>query len=209
MGQAIKSISGRRLSFATAGSWRVSGLETKQADDVHSKCIVAIAKERNRDEFAALFQHFAPRVKGYLVRTGASASLAEELAQETMLTVWRKAEQFDPARASASTWLFTIARNLRIDAARRTRDPSAFAAEIEPEAPEEPFVAVARRQSQAVIREALKQLPAEQREVLSLSFFEDRPHSEIAATLKIPLGTVKSRVRLAVSKLRELVEGRT
>jgi RNA polymerase sigma-70 factor (ECF subfamily) len=209
MGQAAKAIVRSTPPRPAAGAWRVSVSETRTADDAHSKGIVAIAQRHDRAAFAALFSHFAPRVKSYLMRTGTSASLAEEVAQETMLTVWRKAEQFDPARASASTWVFTIARNLRIDAARRTRDPASIAAEIEPEAVEEPFAAVARRQSQVMIREALKQLPAEQREVLALSFFEDRPHSEIAATLKIPLGTVKSRVRLAVSKLRELVEGRT
>lgn len=187
----------------------MSGSRTEEVDDPHSICIVAIARTRARPEFAALFAHFAPRVKAYLARTGTPSSLAEELAQETMLTVWRKAELFDPARASAATWVFTIARNLRIDAARRTRDPQAIAHEIEPEAVEQPFATLARRQSQALIRDALKQLPPEQREVLSLSFFEDRPQSEIATTLQIPLGTVKSRVRLAVSKLRELVEGRT
>ncbi|MBI1210696.1 MAG: sigma-70 family RNA polymerase sigma factor [Alphaproteobacteria bacterium] len=209
MGQAAGAISRWRTPRSAAGAWRVSAPEASSADDVHSKCIIAIARDRDRDGFAALFSHFAPRVKAYLMRTGSAPSLAEELAQETMLSVWRKAELFDPARASAATWVFTIARNLRIDAARRVRDPASLAGEIEPEAPEEPFAAVARRQSQALIREALKQLPAEQREVLALSFFEDRPHSEIATKLKIPLGTVKSRVRLAVSKLRELVEGRT
>lgn len=177
--------------------------------DVHARHISDVATSRDRASFAALFAYFAPRVKSYLMRLGTPPVLAEELAQETMLSVWRKAELFDADRASASTWIFTIARNLRIDAARRFRDPNAFAAEIEPDAPEEPFAIVARHQSQTVVRDALKQLPAEQRQVLTLSFFEDRPHSEIAAALGIPLGTVKSRVRLAISKLRELVEGVT
>jgi RNA polymerase sigma-70 factor, ECF subfamily len=177
--------------------------------DVHAQHISDIATSRDRDSFAALFAHFAPRVKSYLMRVGTPASLAEELAQETMLSVWRKAELFDADRASASTWIFTIARNLRIDAARRTRNPMMLVGEIEPDAPEEPFAIVARQQSQTVVRDALKQLPAEQRQVLTLSFFEECPHSEIATKLGIPLGTVKSRVRLAISKLRELVEGVT
>ena len=209
MGCAAKAIERSVPPHPADGYWRVSVSETRTVDDAHSKNIVAIAERQDRAAFAALFSHFAPRVKAYLMRTATPASLAEEVAQETMINVWRKAEQFDPARASASTWVFTIARNLRIDAARRTRDPATIASEIEPEPIEEPFATVARRQSQALIREALKQLPAEQRAVLTLSFFEDRPHSEIAATLNIPLGTVKSRVRIAVSKLRELVEGRT
>lgn len=175
--------------------------------DVHARHISDVAASRDRASFAALFEYFAPRVKSYLMRVGTPAALAEELAQETMLSVWRKAALFDADRASASTWIFTIARNLRIDAARRMRDPMIIASEIEPDAPEEPFAIVARQQSQTVVRDALQRLPAEQRQVLTLSFFEERPHSEIATMLGIPLGTVKSRVRLAISKLRELVEG--
>jgi len=193
-------------------AWRVTsrvGDVTADGPDVHARHISDVAASRDRASFAALFEHFAPRVKSYLMRVGTPAALAEELAQETMLSVWRKAALFDADRASASTWIFTIARNLRIDAARRTRDPMTIASEIEPDAPEEPFAIVARQQSQTVIRDALQRLPAEQRQVLALSFFEERPHSEIATKLGIPLGTVKSRVRLAISKLRELVEGVT
>jgi RNA polymerase sigma-70 factor (ECF subfamily) len=206
-------IDGRmELGPVAARVWRVtSRTEDRAADgpDVHARHIADVAASHDRASFAALFAHFAPRVKSYLMRVGTPASLAEELAQETMLSVWRKAALFDADRASASTWIFTIARNLRIDAARRTRDPMALAGEIEPDAPEEPFAIVARQQSQTIVRDALKRLPAEQRQVLALSFFEERPHSEIATTLGIPLGTVKSRVRLAISKLRELVEGGT
>lgn len=189
------------LAFAEReGRWEI-------ALDMHSQYIGDIATSCDRGSFAVLFEYFAPRVKSYLMRVGSSAVLAEELAQETMLSVWRKAALFDADRASASTWIFTIARNLRIDAGRRTRNPMTLVGEIEPDAPEEPFAIVARRQSQTIVRDALKQLPAEQRQVLALSFFEERSHSEIAGTLGIPLGTVKSRVRLAISKLREQLEG--
>lgn len=201
---------GRRPLAARA--WRVTSHNPDTSagmPDIHAQHISEIAVSRDRASFAALFEHFAPRVKSYLIRVGTSAGLAEELAQETMLSVWRKAALFDADRASASTWIFTIARNLRIDAARRTRNPMTLVGEIEPDAPEEPFAIVARQQSQTVVREALKRLPPEQRQVLALSFFEERPHSEIATALGIPLGTVKSRVRLGISKLRELVEGVT
>jgi RNA polymerase sigma-70 factor, ECF subfamily len=200
------------LGPLTARAWRVTSRTEDRAEDrpdVHARHIADVAASHDRASFSALFEHFAPRVKSYLMRVGTPAALAEELAQETMLSVWRKAALFDADRASASTWIFTIARNLRIDAARRMRDPRTIASEIEPDAPEEPFAIVARQQSQTVVRDALKRLPAEQRQVLTLSFFEERPHSEIATTLGIPLGTVKSRVRLAISKLRELVEGGT
>jgi RNA polymerase sigma-70 factor, ECF subfamily len=178
------------------------------APDLHSEHILAIAASRDRGSFTAIFSHFAPRVKAYLVRGGTPPALAEELTQEALLSVWRKAEQFDPKRASASTWIFTIARNLRIDAARRARNPTSLVPAMDtPDPPEEPFAIVAREQSQAVMRSALERLGVEQREVIRLSFFDSRSHSEIAEQLGIPLGTVKSRVRLAISKLRELVEG--
>jgi len=168
--------------------------------------IEAIAARGDRGAFAALFGHFAPRVKSYMLRLGADPRLADELAQETLLAVWRKAAAFDPAKAAPSTWIFTIARNLRIDAARRARrvepadDPS-DAADAEP-APDEALVAA---QSETRVRQALASLPLEQAEVVRLSFFSDKPHSEIAAELRLPLGTVKSRLRLAMRRLRDLL----
>jgi RNA polymerase sigma-70 factor (ECF subfamily) len=171
-----------------------------------AEMIAAIAARADRSAFAALFGHFAPRVKSYMLRLGAPPPLAEELAQETLLAVWRKAGAFDAARAAPSTWIFTIARNLRIDAARRERrgapvnDPSDT-----PAADRMPDVALASTQSEGRIRQALGKLPHEQAEVVRLSFFSDKPHSEIAAELKLPLGTVKSRLRLAMARLRELL----
>jgi len=168
--------------------------------------IGAIAARADRAAFAALFDHFAPRVKSYMPRLGAEPQVAEELAQETLLTVWRKAAAFDRAKAAPSTWIFTIARNLRIDAARRGRksepleDPS-----DEPDAEPTPDAAVAAIQAEGRVRTALSALPPEQAEVVRLSFFSDKPHSEIAAELKLPLGTVKSRMRLAMGRLRDLL----
>jgi RNA polymerase sigma-70 factor (ECF subfamily) len=168
--------------------------------------IGAIAAHADRDAFAALFGHFAPRVKSYMLRLGAEPQLAEELAQETLLTVWRRAAAFDRAKSAPSTWIFTIARNLRIDAVRRSRggeladDPSDA-----PEAAPLPDAALAAAQSQVRIRTALGELPPEQAEVVRLSFFSDQPHSEIAEALHLPLGTVKSRLRLAMGRLRELL----
>jgi len=171
-----------------------------------AEMIRAIAVRGDKAAFAGLFGHFAPRVKSYMMRLGAPPEQAEELAQETLLSVWRKAAAFDPARAAPSTWIFTIARNLRIDASRRDRraepvdDPSEA-----PLAEPTPDALVASAQSQARIRDALLGLPPEQAEVVRLSFFSDKPHSEIAAALALPLGTVKSRLRLAVGRLRELL----
>ena len=179
--------------------------------DVWSARIVAIAARQDRQAFAELFDHFAPRVKAFMRRNGATDSQAEEIAQEAMLAVWRKAPLFDPSAASAATWIFTVARNLRIDAIRREKRGGAIrveAVEAEYEVDDQPGadVRMASAQDDARVREALKALPGEQLEVIRLSFFEEKAHSEIAESLRIPLGTVKSRVRLAMKRMRAILE---
>lgn len=167
----------------------------------------AVAESSDRTAFIALFSHFAPRVKAYLLRLGLPAPRAEELAQETMLLVWRKAANFDPETAGVSAWVFTIARNLRIDAARRDRLPAAdvdLLQDVSPPAPAD--VLLATEQHAMRLRLAIAQLPSEQVDVLRLSFFDDRPHAEIERVLGIPLGTVKSRLRLAMARLRILLD---
>jgi RNA polymerase sigma factor (sigma-70 family) len=171
--------------------------------------VVAIAERADRDAFAALFRHFAPRVKSYLLRMGTGAESAEELAQETLLTVWRRAAAFDPAKAAASTWIFTIARNLRIDRARREGraipgdDPSDLVCQNLPDQ------VLGATQDQARIARALDQLPRDQARVIIMAFFSDKPHSEIAGELGLPLGTVKSRLRLAMARLRAALDDPT
>jgi RNA polymerase sigma-70 factor (ECF subfamily) len=171
-----------------------------------SGCIVAIAQARDKQQFALLFSYFAPRLKGFFARLGVSAGIAEDLAQDVMLTVWNKADRFDPALASASTWIFTIARNLRVDAARRERDVRWLPGDDDVAGEPRPDDQLMSAERESRLREALKSLPADQARVIRLSFFEDRAQSEIAAVLNIPLGTVKSRVRLAMNRLRALVE---
>lgn len=170
--------------------------------------LVAVASG-DRGAFRALFESFAPRVKSYLMRLGAVSAIAEDLAQDAMVQVWRKAGTYDPARARASTWIFVIARNAWIDRLRRERVELAYQAarDPEPEAMEAPDDAVARAQTEAQVAAALGVLSEEQKQVIRLSFFEDKPHSEIAETLALPLGTVKSRLRLALMKLRAHWEG--
>ena len=161
-----------------------------------------VAEAKDRAAFAALFDHFAPRIKSYLMRLGAPPSQAEDLAQEAMLSLWRKAHLFDPSKASAATWLFTIARNLRIDAIRREKrpelDPQDFQPEAEPDADEVMTLAA----DEGRLRAALKTLPPDQAAVIEQSFFADKPHSQIASEQGIPLGTVKSRLRLAMARLK-------
>jgi RNA polymerase sigma factor (sigma-70 family) len=168
-----------------------------------------IALVQDRAAFERLFAHFAPRIKSYLMRGGATAQQAEDLAQEAMLTVWRKAALFDPARAAAATWIFTIARNLRIDLIRRERHPGFDPADpglMPGEATLADADVEALQDSQAV-QTAMRTLPPDQADVIALFFFSDKPHSEIAAELGIPLGTVKSRLRLAMTRLRAQLGG--
>jgi RNA polymerase sigma-70 factor (ECF subfamily) len=178
--------------------------QANPAPDDHAALIAAIAHRRDRAAFAALFRYFAPRVKAWMMRGGADATAAEEMAQETMLAVWQKAALFDPARAGASTWIFTIARNQRIDALRRERHPSTLMtdAPADEASPIQADRLMVLAEQEARIRVALTALPAEQADVIRKAFFEDKVHAEIEKELGIPLGTVKSRLRLAMIRLR-------
>lgn len=170
--------------------------------------IEAIALRADKAAFAQLFRIFAPKIKGYLVKLGAG-SQAEELAQEVMLTVWRKAATFDRKQASVSTWLFTIARNRRIDAIRKERRPELDPEDpmLVPDAPPAPDVQLLARDREGRVAEAIKTLPPEQSELLRQAFFLAKSHSEIAAEMNLPLGTVKSRLRLAFGRMRKVLEG--
>jgi RNA polymerase sigma-70 factor (ECF subfamily) len=172
--------------------------------DADAASLRAIATDRDRAAFVALFGRYGPRLKAWFRRGGCAPEQAEELAQETMLSVWRRAETFDPARAGAATWIFTIARNQRIDALRQSRRHETVLDDLTllPPDPMPADTAYAIAQREQVLREALATLPAEQAEVIRLSFFEHRPHAEIERSLGIPLGTVKSRLRLAMTRLR-------
>lgn len=173
--------------------------------------IAAIATRQDRTAFAALFGFYAPRIKGFLVRTGTGAEVAEEIAQETMLLVWRKAALFDASRARVSTWIYTIARNLRIDWIRHERVATAEVIYdlLRSADPVRPDDMLASAESDDNVRAAMKELPSEQMTVVQLSFFEDKAHGDIARILGIPLGTVKSRLRLALAKLRERLDERS
>lgn len=169
--------------------------------------ITAIAARQDRAAFASLFAFYAPRLKTLLMRTGASADVAEETAQETLLAVWRKATYFDPGRASASAWVYAIARNLRIDRLRhdnRTKFRALYET-VEIEEPERPDSALNAAERANRVQSALLQIPEQQLRVVQLSFFDERSHGDIAKELNLPLGTVKSRLRLALDRLRHLL----
>jgi len=166
--------------------------------------LVAVATTQDRAAFSELFAYYAPRVKSYLMRLGSDGAQAEEIAQDVMVTVWRKANLFDRRQASVSTWIFRIARNRRIDVFRRTKKPNLDPEEtmLLPSGVAAPDAGVDAMETETRVRNAMNELPEEQLQLLKLSFYEGLSHSEIAEKLKVPLGTVKSRIRLAFSKMK-------
>ncbi|MFI4965741.1 MAG: sigma-70 family RNA polymerase sigma factor [Caulobacterales bacterium] len=183
-------------------------IDSAPSDDAARRAadwLVAIARDRDRGSFILLFTRYAPKVKGYLLRHGVREPFAEELTQETFLAIWRKAGQFDPARASAGAWIYAIARNRWIDALRREDRPDEqLLADLRQEiaTPEDDLKA---HEDELRLRAAIEALPRGQAEVLRLSFFEGLPHPEIADRMRLPLGTVKSRIRLATAHLRRML----
>ena len=170
--------------------------------------LVRVGRERDRDAFAELFAHFAPRIKSFLLKLGTDMSLAEEMAQEAMIMVWRRAETYDPAQSGAGTWIFTIARNKRIDRLRRENRPLPDMTDpsLAKDEPERGDLAVQRIQDEEKIRAALKNLPEEQAKMLFAAYYEEKSHREISDESGVPLGTVKSRIRLALNRLRAHLE---
>ena len=167
-----------------------------------AELIWKVETQKDVSAFEELFTHFAPRVKAFLMKSGADPQMSEECSQEVMATVWRKAHLFDPSRASASTWIFTIARNKKIDAIRKQNRPE----------PEQPFSeedyepdqesTIELQQETERLATALGELPEKQRVLVEKAYLGELSHSEIAEITGLPLGTIKSRIRLALEKLR-------
>lgn len=165
-----------------------------------------IRDHQDQSAFAEVFQYFAPRVKAFLMRSGADATLAEECTQEVMATLWHKAHLFDPSRASVATWVFTIARNRKIDALRKQRRPEPEDLEWGPEEEPDQEDVLSLQQESEQLGRAIAALPAKQRELIEKAYFGDLSHSEIAEQTGLPLGTIKSRIRLALDRLRHAMK---
>lgn len=188
-----------------------AGIDTTgKRDDEWSVCLQLVAETKDREAFAKLFGHFAPLIKAFAMNGSAlAAANAEELVQEVMIKVWQKATAFNPHKAAASTWIYTIARNCRTDMYRRLQkfDTPISADDIWPEAEsDELFAAVQQKRDATRIRDMLQELPHEQCQILMKVYMEGKSHSEVAEELDLPLGTVKSRVRLAMKKLQLMAE---
>ena len=180
-----------------------SALAVNGSETDWTALVFRVRDHQDRAAFAALFRHFAPRIKGFLMKSGAGATVAEECAQDVMATLWQKAYQFDPARASVATWVYTIARNRRIDMLRKSLRVEPEDLNWGPEAePDQAEIYEAQQETQRLGR-ALAVLPDKQRALIERAYYGDLSHSEIAAETGLPLGTIKSRIRLALDRLRQ------
>ncbi|GAB5414021.1 MAG: hypothetical protein Cons2KO_16240 [Congregibacter sp.] len=195
--------SGAKAAGPQNTAWTVP---TGRRTDEWSECLVLIAEKQDRAAYTRLFRHFAPLIKAFALSGSAlSATHADELVQEVMLKIWQKAGAFNPEKAAASTWVYTIARNCRTDMFRRLQkfDTPLAAEDFTPDqGDEEPFMQLQNRRSADRIREMMGKLPADQTQILAKVYMEGKSHAEAAAELDLPLGTVKSRVRLAVQKMQ-------
>lgn len=172
------------------------------------RLLLRVGSDRDRFAFKKLYEHFAPRLKSFLLRIGSDMSAAEEICQESMIMVWRRAETFNPDSAGASTWIFTIARNKRIDKLRKDNrplpdlnDPSFFQIPVD-----KSDDILQRVEEEKKIKNALKNLPPEQAKLILSAYYEEKSHRKIADETNLPLGTVKSRIRLAINRLRTQLE---
>lgn len=177
----------------------------KKDETYWAECVLRV-RAADKEAFEELFRHFAPRVKAFLIKSGADAILAEECAQDVMATLWQKSQLFDPSRASVATWVFTIARNRRIDMLRKQRRPEPDELTWGPEPEPDGAEVMEVQQEGERLAEALAQLPEKQRDLIQRAYFGDLSHSEIADETGLPLGTIKSRIRLALERLRHAMK---
>ena len=178
------------------------------SNDHLSSCLQDIAENQSKDAFKIIFKYFAPRLKSYLIKLGAIDIQAEEVIQEVMIAVWTKSASYDKTKSSVGTWIYTIARNKRIDKIRKEKrhylSESDEGLEIPVESTQEKEIFSS--EISVKLKNYIDNLPKEQGKLLKLSYFYDKTHADIAEELNIPLGTVKSRIRLALTKMRHLVE---
>ena len=187
------------------------GSDARGTTDGFEADLLAVARSKDQDAFRRLFEHFSPRLRSFLRGKRVNEAALDDIVQDAFANVWRRAGSYDPAKGNASTWIFTIARNRRIDLARRKRpevdldDPATVHEEAD-NAPL-PDEQAGSGQMASLLAGALARLPPEQSDIVAMAYQKDMSHSEIATALGLPLGTVKSRARLALAKLRQSMEG--
>ena len=167
-----------------------------------TKWMLAVRDHRDKRAFALLFDHFAPRLKGFIMRSGVGSGQAEEIVQEVMLTLWNKAHLFDPSRAQVSGWVYQIARNRQIDTLRKENRAIPEEMKAEPESEPDAGQVLALQQETACLKDALQRLKPEQREMIEKAYLGELTHQQIKQQTGLPLGTIKSRIRLGLERLR-------
>lgn len=172
-----------------------------------------VAEKRDQQAFSELFDHFAPLLKGFSYNAQPGANFAaDELVQEVMIRVWQKAGTYKPEKAAVSTWVYTLARNYRIDQLRKNArrqndlDIDAVWQDLEDEDCD-PFELAQQQKNAERVHACIEKLPMEQARVVHCVYMEGKSHSEVAEELGLPLGTVKSRLRLAMQKMEPLITG--
>lgn len=175
--------------------------------EYYSNLLEKIA-DSDKNAFANLFSEISPKIKGFLMRLGSTDILAEEILQETMLAVWKKANYFDKTKASPTTWLFTIARNKRIDFLRKESRPEidSYDPVLVSDNLDTPDISLEHKETSKTLLKQIESLPEKQTNLIKKYFFEDKTQSEISEELNIPLGTVKSSLRLGIAKLKKSLE---
>ncbi len=200
----------KSLNTNTAMKTRNIKVDTFSAnnDEDLTLCVELIGKNQDKLAFNSIFRYFAPRLKSFLIKAGSTDSQAEEVIQEVMIAVWTKSSTYDSSKSSVSTWIYTIARNKRIDKIRKEKrhylSESDEGLEIPVDSTQEKEIF--STQVSNSLKKYMSNLPEEQSKLLKLSYFYNKTHADISTELKIPLGTVKSRIRLALTKMRHLVE---
>ena len=197
----------RTRGIARGTPAEVPAVDDEPRDDAFwTRQLIAVGARRDRAAYGRVFEFYAPRIKAFLMRTGLAPAMAEDCMQDVMVTVWRKAHLYDPTRATATTWLFTIARNRKIDLIRRARRPEPEQLPWGPEPAPAPADVMALQEDARRLRQAVAQLPPKQRDLVERAFYGNLSHSEIALETGLPLGTIKSRIRLAIDRLRHAIE---
>ncbi|WP_394358464.1 sigma-70 family RNA polymerase sigma factor [Halocynthiibacter halioticoli] len=182
-------------------------VNTQSALSQETQWMIAVRDNRDKAAFGALFDHYAARLKGFVMRSGVSSGQAEEIVQDVMLTVWRKADQFDPNRAQVSAWVYQVTRNRMIDMIRKERRPIPEELTQEPDPEPDASQSLALEQEATKLREAIQRLKPDQREIIERVYLGELTHQEISNQTGLPLGTIKSRVRLGLERLRHELKG--
>ena len=189
---------------------KIKSVKNNSESEKNDSLLVNIGESRDKVSFKKIYKYFSPRIKGYIMKLGAEESMAEEIVQETMTTIWRKSDTYDPKNAGASTWIFTIARNKRIDRLRKDGkklsnliDPS-----LQPQSEKMPDENLIDKEIKAEFSLILKKISPDQAKIIKAAYYEGKTHKEISDEIKIPLGTVKSRVRLALKHIKDELGGK-